>query len=115
MKRGQNPDIASLIRATLTLGNLLGYGLPVALGKDLQQQLAERHGLAEVITLAQGNSERADLFDLFVCLDAFSDDRKVQRLRKLNDRSEDGNGLGATDPVDEGLVDLDLVDGKAVR
>lgn len=58
-----------------------------------------------------------DPSDLFRGLDAFGDDRELQRLRKLHDGFQHGDGLAAINPVDEGLVDLDLVEreGRQIR
>ncbi len=78
----------------------------------LEIELGERHGAAKKVALAQRYAERSDLLDLLARLDAFGDDGKIERLGELHDGGEHGNRLGPADPVDEGLVDLDLVEGK---
>src|SRR6266702_5782760 len=75
-------------------------------------QIDERHGLAEEIALTEEDTERTYLFDLCRGLDAFRNDRQIEGSGKLNDRCQDRDRLGTIDPVDERLVDLDLVELK---
>jgi len=48
-------------------------------------------------------------------LDALAHGGHAERLRELDDRGDDrARGAGLEQPVDEGLVDLDHVDGQQV-
>ena len=70
------------------------------------------HGPAEQVTLALRAAETLQIFELLLALDPFSGRVEPQAVRQLHDRPEDGLGIEPSQIVDEGPINLDLVEGK---
>src|SRR5687767_11534497 len=70
--------------------------------------------LAEQEPLTEGAPERPQLRQLRVALDALGDDGQAERPAHVRDRGDDGGGaLVLAEAADEGLVDLQQVDGES--
>ena len=75
-----------------------------------------RQGPGEVESLHEAATEGHQALGLIGVLDAFGQRLQVQRLSKLHDSPGDGRVLRATgQAIDEGLVDLQDVDGERRR
>ena len=70
-------------------------------------------GCGEEVSLHVWASELEEYGDLFVVVDAFGDDEEVEVLGECDDGGDDGGVLAfGADRPDEGLVDLDDVEGE---
>ena len=62
------------------------------------------------VALAHVAAELLDLVELRLGLDAFSDDREVQRASERDDGGSDRSVGSVLQPGDEGSIDFDLVE-----
>src|SRR5438874_5990334 len=68
------------------------------------------------MTLSSLATERSELVELIGALDAIGHDRQVERASQGEDGANDGGVLWvAAEPGDEGVVDLEDVDGEAAE
>ncbi len=71
------------------------------------------HRFGEVIALAERAAELDQAACLLGLLDALGDGGEVEHIRQVQDRAQDRRlGVGLADLVDEGLSDLEVVEGQ---
>ena len=79
-------------------------------------QMLEGHRGREQVALSQVATQLLKSVGLLEALDALGHGGDAQRLGDGHDgRHQGGVGVAVGDPVDEGLVDLHLVDGEAIQ
>ena len=79
-------------------------------------ELCGGHGPAEEVALAFGAVVGPKEFELFLCFDAFGNHTLLEVLAHINYGAHDWSVIWITsDSVDEGLVDLQDINGKLLK